>query len=333
MREGDLFDGGRAARLPQVAMIQAQSAGSGFYLCVRKDMRTGRNGGEFLAIVLQDISGEIAGKVFNDVETLKQEFEAGEFVKIQARGSVYNQRLELVIDKIRRVDANRDRLDGFREEDCIRASPHSLDEMWAQLEAHVLGVGDAHIRALLTHMLQAHADKLRIWPAAQTVHHAYRSGLLEHVLKLIETTTALAEAYGARRDLLIAGVILHDIGKLQELSYDTATQYSVEGNLIGHITLGVMMLRDAAAALPGFPPMLLTELEHMVLSHHGSREFGSPVEPMTVEAFILATCDELDARLHQIHRHIAEDDTDGPFTPYHTRLKRVFFKSGGRRQT
>lgn len=332
MRDADLFEGARGGgRLPQVAMLQAQSAGSGFYLCVRKDMRTGRNGAEFLAIVLQDISGEIAGKVFNDVDTLKQEFEAGEFVKIQGRGSVYNQRLELVIDKIRRVDANRDRLDGFREEDCIRASPHSPDEMWPQLEAHVAGVEDRHIRALLTHIITAHRDKLKIWPAAQTVHHAYRSGLLEHVLKLIETTTALADAYGARRDLLIAGVILHDIGKLQELNYDTATQYSVEGNLIGHITLGVMMLRDAAAAVPGFPPLLLTELEHMVLSHHGSKEFGSPVEPMTVEAFILATCDELDARLHQIHRHIAEDDSDAPFTPYHSRMKRVFFKSGGGR--
>ena len=319
-------------KLPQVAMLQADSAGTGFYLCVRKELRTSRNGDEFLTIVLQDISGEISGKVFNEVDTLKQEFEAGEFVKIQARGSLYNQRLELVVDKIRRVDAFRDRLDGFREEDCIRASPYPADAMWSTLEQHVARVEDGHIRALLTQLLTAHGEKLRIWPAAQTVHHAYRSGLLEHILKLIETSTALADAYEARRDLLVAGVILHDIGKLQELSYDTATQYSIEGNLIGHITLGVIMLREAAAAVPGFPPMLLTELEHMVLSHHGSREFGSPVEPMTVEAFILATCDELDARMHQIHRHIAEDDSGAPFTPYHSRLKRVFFKSGdGRR--
>jgi 3'-5' exoribonuclease len=331
VREGDLFDGGRGARLPQIAMIQAQSAGSGFYLCIRKDMRTGRNGGEFLAIVLQDVSGEIAGKVFNEVDTLKQEFEAGEFVKVQARGSVYNQRLELLIDKIRRVDTHRDRLDGFREEDCIRASPYPVDQMWSALQAHVTSVSDTHVRALLTHVIQTHADKLRIWPAAQTVHHAYRSGLLEHILKMIETTTALAAAYDARRDLLIAGVILHDLGKLQELSYDTATQYSVEGNLVGHIALGLGMLREAAAAVPGFPAPLLTELEHMVLSHHGSKEFGSPVEPMTVEAFILATCDELDARLHQVHRHLAEDDSDTPFTTYHSRLKRIFFKSGGRR--
>jgi 3'-5' exoribonuclease len=332
MRDMDLFgEGGRGGRLPQIAMLQGQSSGTGFYLCVRKDLRTGRNGGEFLAIVLQDVTGEIAGKIFNDVDVLRHEFEAGEFVKVQGRGSVYNQRLELLIDKIRRVEANRDRLDGFREEDCIRASPHPPDEMWAALEAHVRSVTDDHLRALLTRILETHGDKLRIWPAAQTVHHAYRSGLLEHVLKLVETTSAVAQAYGARRDLLVAGALLHDLGKLEELSYDTATQYSVEGNLVGHITLGVMTLRDAASGIPGFPSELLTELEHLVLSHHGSKEFGSPVEPMTIEAFILAACDDLDAKLHQVSRHIAEDEGGGPFTPFHARMKRVFFKSGSGR--
>jgi len=327
---GDLFgDGGKgggAGRLPQFAMLQAQSSGSGFYLCSRKDVRTGRNGTEFLAIVLQDVTGEIAAKVFNEVDTLRHEFEAGEFVKVQARGSVYNQRLELLVDKIRRVHPERDRLDGFREEDCIRAAPRGADEMWAELERRVASVDDTHIRALLDRLLQTHGDKLKIWPAAQTVHHAYRSGLLEHVLKLIETTTAMADAYDARRDLLIAGVILHDIGKLQELDYDAVTQYSVEGNLVGHIALGLLMLRDATAALPGFPVELRTELEHLILSHHGTREHGSPVEPMTVEAVLLSACDDLDAKLHQIHRHLAEDDSENPFTPYHSRLKRVFYK-------
>ena len=333
MRDIDLFgDLGRGRKLPQIAMMDAESAGTGFYLCLRKDVRTSRAGDEFLIITLQDVSGEISGKIFSDVEALRHEFDAGEFVKVQGRGSLYNQRLELVVDKIRRVDVNRDRQDGFREEDCIRASPFSAEEMWAALERHVRSLQDPHLGPLLAGIVERNAEKLKIWPAAQTVHHAYRSGLLEHILKLIEITTAVGDAYGARRDLLIAGVILHDIGKLQELAYDTATQYSVEGNLVGHITLGVMLVRDAASAIPGFPPELLTELEHLILSHHGSREHGSPVEPMTIEAFILAACDDLDAKLHQVNRHIAEDDGEGPFTPYHPRLKRVFFKSGGGRQ-
>jgi 3'-5' exoribonuclease len=137
----------------------------------------------------------------------------------------------------------------------------------------------------------------------------------------------LAERYAARRDLLIAGAILHDIGKLQELSYDFATDYTVEGNLVGHIAIGVGMLRDLVRARPDFPPGLAVELEHLILSHHGAKEMGSPVEPMTIEAFLLAAADDLDAKIHQIRRHVADDDTDGPFTSYHRRLERVFLKS------
>ena len=327
MRDADLFEGARGGgRLPQVAMLQAQSAGSGFYLCMRKDMRTGRNGGEFLAIVLQDISGEIAGKVFNEVDTLKHEFEAGEFVKIQGRGSVYNQRLELVIDKIRRVHGQRDALDGFREEDCIPCAPRSLDEMWQELEAHIARVSSPAVRELLTRIVAANAERYRIWPAAQTVHHAYRGGLLEHVLKIIDTVVFLADAYGANRDVLVAGAILHDIGKLEELSYGVTTEYSVEGNLIGHITIGAGVVRDTAREIPDFPHDLLVQIEHLVLSHHGGKAMGSPVDPMTVEAFILAAADDLDAKIHQVRKHIEADDSDGPFTAFHRRLERVLYK-------
>jgi len=125
---------------------------------------------------------------------------------------------------------------------------------------------------------------------------------------------------------VIAGAILHDIGKLQELSYDFATDYTVEGNLVGHIAIGVGMVRDAIRDIPGFPVGLAMEIEHLILSHHGSKELGSPVAPMTIEAFLLATADDLDAKIHQIRRHLADDDTDGPFTSYHRRLERVFLK-------
>ena len=315
-------------RLPHIQQIVAASAGWGFFLCARKEIRTGRNG-DYMAVVLQDISGEIRGKVFQDVDALKEEFEAGEFVKVQARGNSFNQRLELVIDKIRRVMADRDALDGFREEDCIPCSPRPVDEMWQELVDHVASVSDPHLRTLLDAAITRNRERLRIWPAAQSVHHAYRSGLLEHVLKIIENARFMADAYGARRDLVIAGAILHDIGKLEELAYEIATNYSVEGNLIGHITIGIGMVRALIGEQPSFPPELAAELQHLILSHHGSRENGSPVEPMIVEAFILAACDDLDAKIHQVRRHVAEDDTEGPFTGYHQRLRRVLFKSSG----
>jgi 3'-5' exoribonuclease len=312
-------------RLPRITELAADSVGWGFYLCARKEVRTGRSG-EYLSLMLQDASGEIRAKVFQEVEVTKREFDAGEFVKIQGRGNSFNQQLELVLDKIRRVMPERDASDGFREEDCIRCAPRPASEMWAELMAHVDGLADLDLRELLRAMLAEHGDRMKIWPAARQVHHAYRSGLLEHVLQLIGVASFLADRYGARRDLVIAGAILHDIGKLQELTYDLATGYSVEGNLVGHIALGLGMVRDAIRERPAFPPALALELEHLILSHHGSRELGSPVEPMTIEAFILAATDDLDAKIQQIRQHLADDDSEGPFTSYHRRLERVFLK-------
>jgi 3'-5' exoribonuclease len=313
------------ARLPRIVDIDAASSGWGFFLCVRKDIRSGRSG-EYLALMLQDTSGEIRAKVFQDVDTTKQEFDAGEFVKIQAKGNSFNQQLELIVDKIRRVMPDKDAAEGFKEEDCIRCAPRPADEMWQELLERIASVGDPHIRELLTAIVTTHEPRLKIWPAARQIHHAYRSGLLEHVLKLTEIGSYLAERYDGRRDLVIAGAILHDIGKLEELSYALSTDYTLEGNLIGHIAIGVRMLRDAIRSRPEFPSTLATELEHLILSHHGSKELGSPVEPMTIEAFILSTVDDFDAKMQQIRQHIADDDTEGPFTAYHRRLERVFLK-------
>jgi 3'-5' exoribonuclease len=312
------------ARLPRIAELTAAASGAGFFLCARKERRVGR-GGPFLALLLQDISGEISAKVFQDVEAAAEQFEAGEFVAVQGHGNSYHERVELVLDKIRRVipdDASR----GFREEDCIPASPRNVDEMWQELCNRLATVEHPPLRQLLTKIVADNTERLRVWPAARQVHHAYRSGLLEHILKIMEISTLIAERYAARRDLLIAGALLHDIGKLRELNYEIAIDYSVEGNLVGHIAIGVGMLRDAIREVPDFPRDLATELEHMILSHHGARELGSPVLPMTIEALILAASDDLDATIHQARRHIADDDNDGAFTTYHRHLERVLYK-------
>jgi 3'-5' exoribonuclease len=318
------------SRLPPITELDESSSGSGFFLCARKEIRTDRSGAELIALVLQDKTGQVPAKIFERVDTLRHEFEAGEFVKIDGRGNRHHQRLELVLDSIRRVNPGQDRVDGFREEDCIPCAPRAVDEMWRELEARVARAGNRWIRQLLESVMREHGERLRIWPAAVTVHHAYRGGLLEHVLSLAEAGSALASLYGADPDLLLAGAILHDIGKLEELSYDGVTSYSRDGNLLGHITIGVMIVRKAAAAIDGFPPELRARLEHLVVSHHGERELGSPVEPMTAEAFILSAIDDLDARLYQFRRHVQTDSGEGEFTSYHPRLGRVLLKPSGR---
>lgn len=312
------------ARLPRITAIEASSAGTGFFLCTRKERRTGR-AGAYLVVSLQDVSGEIGAKVFQDVDASDAQFDVGEFVAVQGKGNLFNQRLELIIDRIRRVIPE-DRERGFREEECILCAPRPVEEMWAELEGRIAAISDDALRGLLTAIVEANAEKLRVWPAARQVHHAYRSGLLEHVLQIMQIGGFLARLYEAREDLVVAGALLHDIGKLKELTYDVATGYSVEGNLVGHIAIGVGMLRDALRNHPDVPRPLQVELEHLILSHHGARELGSPVEPMTVEAFILAAADDLDAKLHQVRRHIADDDGDGPFTSYHRYLERTLYK-------
>lgn len=314
------------ARLPRIGELGSNVSGWGFFLCTRKDHRSGRSGSVYLEIGLQDATGEIGAKLFQDVDTVTLEFDAGEFVKLQGRSNLYQGRLELILEKIRRVIPDRDAADGFRQEDCIRCAPRPVDEMWAELLNRVDSVTDAPLRRLLHTIVHRHADRLRIWPAARSVHHAYRSGLLEHILSIMNTVAFLADQYGARRDLLLAGALLHDIGKLQELSYETSTDYTVEGNLVGHIVLGVGMLRDAAREHPDVPAEQLTELEHLILSHHGELELGSPVKPRTVEAFLLATVDDLDAKMHQIRQHLDGDESPGRFTAYHKRLDRSLLK-------
>jgi 3'-5' exoribonuclease len=311
--------------LPPIRQLDAESAGVGFFVCTQKEVRPGRNG-EFLSMTLQDSSGRIAARAFDDVDRLKSEFDAGEFVKVRGRANVYNDRLQLIVENIRRVHLEQDRKDGFREEDCVISSVRPIDEMWAELQARLGGVRNPFLKQLLEQIVRANEEKLRVWPAAQTLHHAYRAGFLEHVLQMATVGERLAEAYRADADVLLAGVLLHDIGKLQELDYELATSYSRDGRLIGHIVLGASLVRETAATIPGFPPALLTEIQHLILSHHGCLEYGSPVVPMTVEALILSFIDDLDAKINMIRQAIRDDPSEGEFTPKHFLLERAFWK-------
>ncbi|MCC7127096.1 MAG: HD domain-containing protein, partial [Acidobacteria bacterium] len=250
-----------------------------------------------------------------------------EFVRVEGRGSLYNGQIQIVISSIRRVHPEQDRREGFREEDCVLSAPRPVDEMWRELTARVEAMQDTPLRVLVSRVLADHEAALREWPAAQAIHHAYRGGFLEHIVKMSEVGVDVARAYGADADLVLAGVVLHDIGKLQELSYEAgATSYTRDGNLLGHIAIGVILVREMTQSIAGFPAERRAQIEHLVLSHHGTREHGSPVEPKTVEAFILASIDELDARINQVRRAIREDVSDGEFTIWHKRLGRVLYK-------
>jgi 3'-5' exoribonuclease len=313
-------------RLPRLAALTTDSEGWGYFLCVYKELRPIRSG-EILLCTLQDATGQITGKVLDDVERYREEFEPGDFVRVEARATLFQGQLQLAIAHLRRVNPQQDHLHGFREEDCVLSAPRSADEMLAELRAHLQAVRDPHLRVLLHRIVADHESQLREWPAAQTIHHAYRGGLLEHTLKMAEVGRYLARSYEANEDLVLAGALLHDIGKLQELSYEPgATSYTRDGNLVGHIGLGLVMVRETINGIAGFPDDLRAQVEHLIVAHHGSREHGSPVEPRTIEAFILAMVDELDTRIHQVRRAVREDIGSGEFTAWHKRLGRVIYK-------
>ncbi len=314
-------------RLPKLSALTTEDNGWGFFLCSYKELRAGRSGSEFMFLTLQDSSAQMVAKVMADVDRLKNEFEAGEFVRVEGRGSLYNGQVQLVLSNIRRVNPEQDRREGFREEDAVLSAPRPIDEMWAELQEHLRHVKNDHLRVLLNRMVADHAEQLRVWPAASVIHHAYRGGFLEHITKMAEVGRFVTSAYGADWDLVLTGIILHDIGKLQELAYEGGSaSYTRDGNLVGHIALGIVMVREAINGISGFPDELRGQVEHLIASHHGVREYGSPVEPKTVEAFILASIDDLDAKLSQVRKAIAEDPSDTEFTAWHKRLGRVLYK-------
>jgi 3'-5' exoribonuclease len=312
-------------RFPNIRVLTPEMGGWGFFLCAQKDVRQGRGGELFVAVSLQDRTGLVRARIFSEAARLREEFDSGDFVKVQGRTELFNGRLQLVIENIRRVNPDQDRGQGFREEDCVLSAPRPVEEMWKELDELLLHVRDPFVRELLQRITAEHAGKLRIWPAALTVHHAYRSGFLEHVLSVARSALTLGAAYGANQDLLTAGALLHDIGKLEELDYDRSTSYTRDGNLVGHVTLGVMMARAKMAAIPDFPDVLRAQIEHLIVSHHGHKEFGAPVEPMTIEAMILSAADDLDAKINQVKQALAEDG-EGEFTAYHSRLGRVLWR-------
>lgn len=314
-----------STRFPNIRVLGPELAGWGFFLCTQKDVRHGRGGDLFISLSLQDRTGLVRGRIFNEAARLRDEFDTGDFVKVQGRTDLFNGRVQLLIEKIRRVNPDQDKEQGFREEDCVLCAPRPVDEMWSELMQLIQHVRDPFVRELLQRITTQHAEKLRIWPAAQTVHHAYRSGFLEHILSVARSALTLGAAYGANQDLLTAGALMHDIGKLDELEYDRSTHYTREGNLVGHVTLGAMMVRSATTAIPDFPDVLRTQIEHLIVSHHGHREFGAPVEPMTIEAMILSAADDLDAKINQVRQALAEDG-EGEFTAYHSRLGRVLWR-------
>jgi len=266
-------------------------------------------------------------KLWEGAEQFREGIQEGDFVKFQGVAQKYNDVNQLILNRIRKA-TSADVNDGFDINQLVPCTEHDIDELWDRLRALVSeNLERSCLLELLSNLLGEHEEKLRSHPAGVEIHHSYRGGLLEHIVSVLESALFFAEKYpNVDRDLLIAGAVLHDIGKLEELSNEGHPAYTLEGQLIGHIVLGFEMVRRQAALIPEFPEDLLVRLQHMILSHQGQPEWGSPQTPKMLEALILHYIDDLDAKLNRFYRLLKEDMSDSQFTPYDRHLGRAILK-------
>jgi len=300
------------------------------YLVSDKQLRANRNGNLFLQLELRDRTGSISGRLWNAGEQLFRSFNEGDFLVVKGKVQLFQGSLQIILSNLETVDPHSVHLADF-----LPHTDKDIGKLLQQMRGIINKIGDMHLRALME-AFQLDEPLMNAFcraPAGIRNHHAYVGGLLEHVVSLMECADRIAPLYPKlNRDLLIVGIFLHDIGKLRELTYDRLFGYTDEGQLIGHINIGVEMLNDKIAATQKlteepFPTEMLLRLQHMILSHHGTHEFGSPRLPMTPEAIALHYLDNLDAKLHSFIRDINEDANQyASWTPFNQSLQRRLFK-------
>ena len=279
---------------------------TGFFAVTARSDRSKRDGAPYFAVTLTDRTGQIEARMWETADA--GEFSSGDVVKVRGQVCRYREFLQLNIEKIRRANPGE-----FDLGDYVPRTERDIDELWAELNRYIESFTDPWLKTLLRSFLDDSeiAAALREAPAAKSMHHAWIGGLLEHIVSLLGIADLAAMHYGVHRDLLLTGVVLHDIGKLQELRWGTSFDYTIEGQLLGHITIGISLIEHKVAAIPGFPSGLRMLVEHLVLSHHGRYEFGSPKLPMVPEAVLLHYLDDIDAKMQTIRSEFARHATAG----------------------
>jgi 3'-5' exoribonuclease len=286
---------------------------TGFALVTRKELRQDKNGRNFLDAELKDSAGTIPAKAWSDSAALRTEFEPHEFVAFKGTVKSFRDQLQLNLSDCRRVTSE-DRSRGFDESSLIPSTHENIDDLWTRLQAIYRDeVHPGPLHQLAQETLAVFGPELREHPAAKSIHHAYRGGLLEHTVSMAELALKLCSHYqDLDSELILLGVLFHDLGKTRELGAMPVNEYTLAGRLVGHVVIGRDLLRERCAAIEDFPPELQLLLEHLILSHQGQLDFGSPVVPMTPEAFALHFIDDLDSKLAQL-RQARESGTEMPF--------------------
>ena len=305
-----------------VSDLKANDWVTDFFLVQSKEIRLKRQSRDkFLALRLADRSGQIEAKMWDNVEKFADVFEQDDCIKVEGVVEVFRDRPQLSIRRLRAAKEH--------EIDLAELMPHTkrdIDAMFAELTAAIDGFENQDLQRLMRAFFEDPeiAERFRKAPAAKALHHGFIGGLLEHVVSLLNLARSIAANYAyLDRDLLQTGVLLHDIGKIYELGYQRSFFYTDEGQLLGHIAMAVSMVDRKCAELNDFPPKLKALIQHMLLSHHGKYEFGSPKLPMFPEAMALHYLDDLDSKLESMRASIAETAPETAWSGFNPSLQRA----------
>jgi 3'-5' exoribonuclease len=294
------------------------------FLVQTKERRTASNGSAYLDLVLLNAKGPVRAKIW-DADRQHLDFEEEDVVRVQGDLEEFKGSPQLIVRRITRMVPGE-----INYAQLFPRSQRDPDEMLAELLTRVRQIAEGPLRTLLLAMLEdpAIAEKYKFAPAAMSYHHAYLGGLIEHVLSLIGLADRICDHYtDLRRDLIVAGLVLHDIGKIEELSYKTGIRYTTRGQLLGHISIGAEMVSEKIRSIPDFPATVRDQLLHIILSHHGELQFGSPKEPLFSEALVVHHLDNLDSKLQSMRtQYVTDKDRPGDFTARNPALKRELYK-------
>jgi 3'-5' exoribonuclease len=293
-----------------LAGFDEQKVFDAYFLLLSKQTRSSKTNKPYLNLILSDKTGQLEGRVWDPTDPrIAKDVNRGDIVK--ARGSVarFDDRLQMKVEQLRRAT-----LSEVEKSDLMPATKYDVNELWREMMDLVEGFTEPNLKLLLTTLLSKPelAQAYREAPAARQLHHAWLGGLLEHVVSLLRLADRVVPHYPIlHRDLVLTGVILHDIGKVRELAWDVGFEYTVEGTLLGHIQIGTELVEKTIEDLPGFPSRLRTLVVHMILSHHGKLEFGSPKLPMIPEALVLNFLDDLDAKMQAMASEFEKSGREG----------------------
>jgi 3'-5' exoribonuclease len=291
------------------------------FVVVSKQVKPKKTGDPYLALTLGDRSGQIEAKMWDNVEDSLDAFEQDDFLKVKGLINKYKNRFQLTIHKLRKLGESE-----IDFSDYLPKTTKNIDELWQALTDFVASIQNTYLRNLIQGFMADPeiAQAYRNAPAAKTLHHAYIGGLLDHVVSLFRSCDLICRNYPqVNRDLLLAGAFLHDIGKIHELTYNRSFSYTTRGQLLGHMIIELEMLQARLSLVPDFPPELKTLLEHLIISHHGEYEFGSPKLPMFPEALVLHYMDDLDSKMESMRALFdREVEQENPWTSYNASLGR-----------